>query len=77
MQVQEGRSLEFSSSLKYAHVHPVELVTRGKFAISMENVLSRLEYFEYNAPELSSDYCSQDFKRKVTLPAVESVRTHF
>jgi hypothetical protein len=67
----------FHQALKYTHAYPVELATRGKSAISVEDVLSRLEHFEYNALERSFGYCSQDFKKKVILPAAERVCTHF
>jgi hypothetical protein len=43
----------------------------------MKVVLGRLEDFEYNAPEGSSDYCSLDFKNQVILLAIENVRTNF
>ena len=63
---------EFHQALSRTNAHPVELVTRGKYAISMKDVLGRLEDFEYDAPKGSSDYCSLDFKNEIVLPATKT-----
>jgi hypothetical protein len=68
---------EFHQALGRTNARPVELVTRGKYAILMKDILGRLEDFEYDAPKGSSDYCSLGFENKVILPAIKNVRTNF